>query len=206
MYVLTSNRTFSAAEEFSYNLKNLERATLVGETTGGGAHPGGPLIATDRYQVWVPTGRAINPITNTNWEGTGVSPHVAVPQAEALDRAYLMALEKLMAENQDPTAQAAYQWLFEGLQAEHSPVTLAAAALRQYVGSYGPRQVTLEQDQLYYQRGAGEKHAMIPMGNHRFMFATIPYFRIEFEVNEGVAGAIVGHYNNGRTDKNERGD
>jgi len=39
VYVLTSGRTFSAAEEFTYNLKNLERATIVGVTTGGGAHP-----------------------------------------------------------------------------------------------------------------------------------------------------------------------
>ena len=84
----------------------------MGETTGGGAHPGGRLIATDRYQVWVPTGRAINPITQTNWEGTGVVPHVSVPQSEALDKAYMMALEKLMQENQEPRAQAAYQWLF----------------------------------------------------------------------------------------------
>jgi len=101
VYVLTSGGTFSAAEEFSYNLKNLERATLVGETTGGGAHPGGSVVATDRFAVWVPTGRAINPITNTNWEGTGVSPHVATPAANALDVAYMEALELLIKNNKD---------------------------------------------------------------------------------------------------------
>lgn len=206
VYVLTSNRTFSAAEEFSYNLKNLERATLVGETTGGGAHPGGTIIATDRYQIWTPTGRAINPITNTNWEGTGVSPHVAVPPAEALDRAYSMALEKLLAENEDPRAQAAYQWLLAGLAAQQSAVSLSEAQLNQYVGSYGPRQVTLEQGQLHYQRGTGEKHLMTPMGGHRFMFETIPYFRVEFEMNGDQAMTIVGHYNNGHMDKNARSD
>ncbi len=96
VYVLTSSRTFSAAEEFSYNLRNLERATLVGETTGGGAHPGGSVVATDRFLVWVPQGRAINPITNTNWEGTGVEPHVKVPAPEALDKAHVLAMEKLL--------------------------------------------------------------------------------------------------------------
>jgi hypothetical protein len=94
VYVLTSSRTFSAAEEFSYNLRNLERATLVGETTGGGAHPGGTRIATDKFTIWVPTGRAINPITNTNWEGTGVKPHIESSPNDALDVAIITALEK----------------------------------------------------------------------------------------------------------------
>jgi retinol-binding protein 3 len=93
--VLTSPRTFSGAEEFSYNLKNLKRATLVGETTGGGAHPGGPERVNDHFAVWLPTGRAINPISKTNWEGTGVKPDVEVPADQALATAHLAALRKL---------------------------------------------------------------------------------------------------------------
>ncbi|HEU4456182.1 MAG TPA: S41 family peptidase, partial [Longimicrobium sp.] len=77
IYVLTSRRTFSAAEEFTYNLQNLERATVVGDTTGGGAHPGGVRRVGDHFGVFVPSGRAINPVSNTNWEGTGVRPDVA---------------------------------------------------------------------------------------------------------------------------------
>jgi hypothetical protein len=95
VYVLTSNRTFSAAEEFTYNLKNLKRATIVGETTGGGAHPGGVRRITGQFGIWVPTGRAINPITKTNWEGTGIEPHITVPAADALRAAHLDALTKL---------------------------------------------------------------------------------------------------------------
>ena len=87
VYVLTSPKTFSGAEEFSYNLKNLKRATLVGERTGGGAHPGGVHKLNDRFSIFVPTGRAISPVTGTNWEGTGVVPDVEVPAAEALERA-----------------------------------------------------------------------------------------------------------------------
>ena len=66
IYVLTSKRTFSGAEEFTYNLKNLKRATIVGETTVGGAHPGGTQRINAHFAVWVPSGRAINPITKTN--------------------------------------------------------------------------------------------------------------------------------------------
>jgi len=87
VFVLTSPRTFSAAEEFTYNLKNLQRATIVGETTGGGAHPGGTHEIGGLLHVFIPQGRAINPITKTNWEGTGIEPHVKVPAEQALDTA-----------------------------------------------------------------------------------------------------------------------
>jgi C-terminal processing protease CtpA/Prc len=87
IFVLTSSSTFSAAEEFTYNLKNLERATIVGATTGGGAHPGDSHAIAGLLSVFIPQGRAINPITKTNWEGTGVEPHLEVPAEQALDAA-----------------------------------------------------------------------------------------------------------------------
>ena len=95
VFVLTSSRTFSAAEEFTYNLKNLKRATIVGETTGGGAHPGGVRRITDRFGIWLPNGRAINPITKTNWEGVGIEPDIKVESAQALQAAHLAALRKI---------------------------------------------------------------------------------------------------------------
>jgi hypothetical protein len=87
VFVLTSARTFSGAEEFSYNLKNLKRATLIGETTGGGAHPVMGARLNDRFMMGVPFMRANNPITHTNWEGVGVEPDIKTPATEALDRA-----------------------------------------------------------------------------------------------------------------------
>lgn len=94
VYVLTSRRTFSAAEEFAYNLQSLKRATIVGDTTGGGAHPGGMRRLPAGFAVFVPSGRAINPITQTNWEGTGVRPTIAVPSDSALDVALAAARRK----------------------------------------------------------------------------------------------------------------
>jgi retinol-binding protein 3 len=95
VYVLTSRRTFSAAEEFTYNLQTRGRATIVGDTTGGGAHPGGRVRLNAIFGVFVPSGRAINPITKTNWEGTGVRPDIAVPSDQARDTAYRAALKAL---------------------------------------------------------------------------------------------------------------
>lgn len=95
VYVLTSNRTFSGAEEFSYNLQKLGRGTIVGETTGGGAHPVRMERVTDTIAIRVPIMRACNPISKTNWEGTGVKPEVAVPADRALDEAVELAKKEL---------------------------------------------------------------------------------------------------------------
>lgn len=96
VYVLTSRRTFSGGEEFANNLKTLKRATLVGEATGGGANPGDGQRLGPHFRMFVPTGRAINPITKTNWEGPGVEPDVKVPAGYALEWAYHDALGKLV--------------------------------------------------------------------------------------------------------------
>jgi hypothetical protein len=97
VYVLTSRRTFSGAEEFTYNLKNLKRATIIGETTGGGAHPVAGHKIDERFRIGVPFARAINPISKTNWEGVGVEPDVKVAAGDALAVA-----QKLIAERQKP--------------------------------------------------------------------------------------------------------
>ncbi|HET7463675.1 MAG TPA: S41 family peptidase [Longimicrobium sp.] len=96
VYVLVSHGTFSAGEEFPYDLQALRRATIVGETTGGGAHPVGPRRATEHFAAMVPFARAVNPVTHTNWEGTGVHPDVAVAPAEALTAAHRLALQALL--------------------------------------------------------------------------------------------------------------
>lgn len=96
VYVLTGPATFSCAEEFAYDVQCLKRGTLVGEVTGGGANPGGMRRLNDHFAVFVPTGRAQNPVTKTNWEGVGVKPERAVAADSALAVAHGMALEKLI--------------------------------------------------------------------------------------------------------------
>ena len=205
MYVLTSNRTFSAAEEFSYNLKNLKRATLVGETTGGGAHPGGTVIATDRFTVWVPTGRAINPITNTNWEGTGVSPHIEVKAEDALTVAHMKALETFAAKNKGTELESFYSWPIAALKAKHNQLKLEESKLKSYVGVYGPRVITFENGKLFYQRDEGTKYELLPYSDSEFMLIGLDYFRVKFLSENNKVTAIEGHYDSGRVDKNLKG-
>jgi C-terminal processing protease CtpA/Prc len=97
VYVLTSHHTFSGGEDFAYTLQALGRAEVIGETTGGGAHPtrGFPISAA--VSIGIPFARSVNPVTGTNWQGTGVVPDVAAPGAQAYDIAYAKALEHVLA-------------------------------------------------------------------------------------------------------------
>jgi retinol-binding protein 3 len=94
VYVLTSAHTFSAAEEFAYDLQALKRVTVVGETTAGGAHPASEGRLGDHFAISVPWGNSINPITGTNWEGVGVVPDVKVSADEALAAALRLLRDK----------------------------------------------------------------------------------------------------------------
>jgi len=118
VYILTSNRTFSGGEEFTYNLKNLKRATIIGETTGGGAHPGGVERLSDHFGAFIPIGRAISPITKTNWEGTGVEPDIKVPKDQALKTAFLLALNKALEKAKDENLKANLKDVIDRTQKE----------------------------------------------------------------------------------------
>ena len=97
LFVLTSKKTFSGAEEFAYDLQALNRATIIGEVTAGGANPASTWVIFEDLRISIPYGRAINPITGTNWEGVGVKPDIEVSAGKALEIAIENA--KTAAEN-----------------------------------------------------------------------------------------------------------
>jgi C-terminal processing protease CtpA/Prc len=96
VYVLTSERTFSGGEDFCYTLQAQGRAEIIGETTGGGAHPTRGFRISPAVHIGIPFARSINPVTGTNWEGTGVAPDTAVPADQAYDVAYGKALRHVL--------------------------------------------------------------------------------------------------------------
>ena len=102
VYVLTSSHTFSGGEDFGYTLQALGRAQVIGETTGGGAHPTRPFPISTAVHIAIPFARSVNPVTGTNWQGTGVVPDVAVPEAQAYDTAYATALRHVLAMDDVP--------------------------------------------------------------------------------------------------------
>jgi hypothetical protein len=201
LYLLTSRGTFSAAEEFTYNLKNMKRAVVIGETTGGGAHDNKFVILTDNFMMSLPFARAINPITKTNWEEVGVEPDVKVSQDKALETAQVMASKKLADKEKDPEFKADYQWESEAYQASLNPVTIDEAILRSYAGTYGPRTITLEGGSLFYQREGRPKMRMIPIADDYFMLVGIDYFRLKFLKEGDRVVAVEGHDRAGVADK-----
>ena len=206
VYVLTSSRTFSAAEEFTYDLKNLKRATIVGETTGGGAHPVEPHYLADvRLLAFIPFGRAVNPITGTNWEGTGVAPDIQVPADKALETAHLDALKKLRSTTKDDEQKQHLSWVIQKVEALATPVTVSAEVLKSFAGSYGKLTLSYENGSLWYQ-WPGLKLRAVPMMADTFMLddgRDILRFRMEKDASGKVTG-LTELYDDGRTERSAR--
>ena len=201
LYLLTSDSTFSAAEEFTYNLKNLKRATVIGETTGGGAHDNRFVVLTDNFYMSLPFARAINPVTKTNWEEVGVEPDIKVPQDKALETAQVMASRRLAEKEQDPAFKAYYQWQYDAYNAALNPLSLSEEALRSYVGTYGPRTITLAGESLFYQREGQPKRRMIPIADGYFGVDGNDNFRLKFIKEGDRIVAVEGHNPGGVADK-----
>ena len=115
LLVVTSADTFSGGEEFAYDLQVLKRARIVGESTGGGANPNEPFDVGGGFVAMIPNGRAVNPVTNTNWEGVGVKPDTPVPAARALDAAHRLALEAALGQAQTQTDRDAIRRTLDAL-------------------------------------------------------------------------------------------
>jgi hypothetical protein len=199
VFVLTSSHTFSAAEEFTYNLKSLKRATIVGETTAGGAHPvamhqvkGYPVV------VRLPFGRSVNPITGTNWEGTGVAPDLAVAAPEALAEAHARALAAIAEKTTDPAQKAEVELVREVVEGRRHPASLSDAELQAFAGTYGHLKVTVEGGALWFQPGSQPKERLLPVGHDLFLVSDHDDFRIRFDRDgKGKVVRIVGLFPGG---------
>jgi hypothetical protein len=134
LYVLTSNLTGSCAEEFAYDVQTHKLGALFGAITAGGANPGGLFRLSDHLAAFVATGRAINPVTKTNWEGVGVKPDHDVPPGDALREAHLAALQGLLANTTDADRKALLERAIE--RAKQDPSDPAEEFMR------GPRRRT----------------------------------------------------------------
>jgi len=115
IYVLTSPRTFSAGEGLAFLLQEWKRAVVIGEVTAGAANPGRPYPAGPLFEITVPNGRVVTAITKRNWEGSGVTPDVRVPAAEAFRVAHLRALDDVIAATADPTRREELRSIRAGL-------------------------------------------------------------------------------------------
>lgn len=202
VYILTSSYTFSAAEEFCFDLKYQNRAVIIGETTGGGANPNNFFAVNDKIVLSSAIGQSINPVSKTNWEGTGVEPDIASSRSEALNLAKMEALSKIADKKEDPAVKSRYAWMIENIKFEMNPFTANGNVLQSYAGNYEDRTITYEDGKLYYQRKGRPKYQMTPVSENTFMLKELEYFRIKFEKDSsGKVIELTGMYDDGHIDK-----
>jgi hypothetical protein len=115
LFILTSPRTFSAAEAFAFALQQRGRAVIVGETSGGGGNAGRYRTLPHGFRAFVPMAHAVSPVTERSWEGIGVLPDLAVSATEAESAAHREALRRLLAAATDETRRAALREAIEAL-------------------------------------------------------------------------------------------
>ncbi|MES2780636.1 MAG: S41 family peptidase [Bacteroidota bacterium] len=205
VYILTSQRTFSAAEEFAYDLQSLKRATIIGETTGGGAHNTFERDATNGFVISIPYGRAVNAVTKTNWEGVGVKPDIEVTAEKALEMAEIKIFEAMIAGAK--SAEELYQlnWQLDLLKAINNPIVIDTTTLKKYAGVFGDRTFTYTNGKLYYQRTGRQKFELEPMTPTIMKGKNNTYFKIEFVTDaQGNVNEVKAYYEDVRVERAKR--
>jgi len=199
LYLLTSKSTFSGAEAFSYYLKFMKRATLIGENTGGGENPVEIQVLHKNYIAYIPAVKIINSISKTNirWETIGVKPDIQTDSKDAFYIAQTKALEDLSAKN--VSKKEFYLWIIEGLKAKQSPYKIDKATLKSYSGSYGDRKLIYDNETLFYERKGSVKAKLNAIDNETFTIEGIDYLRLKIIKKDKDTIALLRLYNDGTT-------
>ncbi len=180
LYILVNGYTYSAAEEFAYDLQNLHRATIVGEITGGAAHPVAPINISNGFFGNIPYARAINPVSKKNWEGIGVKPDISVNTNSALDAVILSFYDRQISISKDSGIVKTAKWMRIIVNSKLHPFSISIAALKTFVGNYNGGLITVENGQLYFTATSGNKTVLVPLSQTVF---TNNNRRIEFHQN-----------------------
>ncbi len=185
VYVLTSKRTFSGAEDFTYAMKVAKRATIVGDTTGGGAHPTGPVPLGQGFVLNIPNARSYHELTGTNWEGTGVYPDVYVKGDQALEKAQLMIFKDLLAKAANGEQKQQLQGQITAFEnkmtlLQNGALNFTNQQLQKFCGEYKPIpgpgaspnsiMILLKGNNLYRNIPFPPDWKLIPISNTRFLY------------------------------------
>jgi len=180
VYVLVSGRSFSGAEEFSYDLQSLKRATIVGETTGGGAHPVRPITISNGFIGNIPFARAINPVTKKNWEAVGVKPDIQIEADSALDEAQLSYFDYQIKYSKDEDKVKSLTWARDMLNARIHPYKMDITVIKAYLGTYAGRIITLKNGNLYYTRTGLMTTKLTALSANTFKLDGVDNIKLQF--------------------------
>lgn len=179
LFILTSRRTASAAEDVTFVLHNLGRAVVVGDRTAGAGHNNTILGLGHGFMASISFSRVTDPETGREWERVGIAPDLAVAPEDALAAAHLAALDTLAAAAPPPAARR-LQLLRETANAHYDPPQIPEATLRRYAGSYGDRRIELRDGALWYSRGGMPPLRLVALSPTRFAIEPAPAGRFEF--------------------------
>ena len=209
LYLLTSERTGSAAEALVFGLQMVKRATVVGERTAGAAHAGGWVPLGKGFVVFISNARGFDPRTGKNWEGTGIQPDLAVPAARALEAAHAEAVRRLAARESDPRRARRLRWLLPLLERRAAgPLSVPDSLARRYAGSYERCAVRADGCGLTFVGVSGVPQRLIPLSEETFLidderFAPEEQVRVRFvpsppSLPMGAGPALELHVSDGR--------
>lgn len=204
LYVLTSEGTFSASEEFCYDLQNLKRAKIVGAKTAGGAHNTFEQPVMHGFVIYIPYGRMVNAVTKSNWEGIGIIPDIQVSSDKALEIAEADIFKRLLEKPMTDSEKYDLKWQYDFLNAANNPVYIDTLTLKKYSGVYGERTFTLENGRLYYQRTGKPKFELEPMTKTVMRGKGNEYFKIEFIESNGEVNEVKAYYQDYRVESSKR--
>jgi retinol-binding protein 3 len=207
LYILTSYKTFSAAEGLCYELQALKRATIVGETTRGGAHTVTYRPLSSGFICDIPFGKAISPITKRNWEKIGVTPDIKVPAEKALEAAETKIFDEAFSKAKDSSEIKRLKWQLELIQSINHPIQLDTSTFNAFTGLYGAYAISYSNGVLYYQKTGKAKFPLIPMTTNMMRVKGNDTFTIEFFKNYyGKVNRIATRYDDGRVEYADRTD
>lgn len=175
VYILTGSTSFSAAEWFTYTMKKIGRAKVIGARTAGGAHPIDRKPIDSNFYLQVPIGQIRDPVDRGDFEGVGVLPDVDVPSINALAIAQKIAIEGLMEKN--PAKREELDWDLVSLNAKIDPVTVTPTMIRAAVGKYEGRMIGLDHGHLYYIWRDRFRAALVPISPGLFDIEGVSDFR-----------------------------
>ncbi len=205
LYILINNKTFSASEMFVYGMQTVNRAVIIGETTGGGAHGTFSQGVSNGCRLYVPYSTAISPITKTSWEQVGVKPEIETSSDKALEIAEMKIFEKLVSNAKNTSELYSLNWNLDLLKAINNPVTIDTLTLKRYAGIYGERTFTFEKGKLFYQRTGKPKFELEAMSPTVMKGKGNTYFKIEFVTDDqGKVNRVNAYYQDERMETSTR--
>jgi hypothetical protein len=207
VYILTSKRTFSAAEGLAYTLQSLKNFIIIGDTTRGGAHLTRSFSIGNGFVGFIPYLRGENAVTKTDWEGTGVIPNIYTEESNSLVTAQHTILHEQIAKATNQTEKRKIQYIINYNKSKYSSVTINPLEASKFTGRFAEFEVSVQGGELvfrdtnhrtiYYKKMIAITPTLFQVGND---------YQVEFLIENGMCNAVNMFWDDGYTDKIDRSD